>query len=92
MSRDDDVDRLAAQFHQALERASAEVDDTASPPAEEFAVCPSCSSVLVSGESGCPRCGYGRKSSFARHKALIIVGVICLIVGAALLLFRVFAR
>jgi hypothetical protein len=80
---------LAAQFQDALERASADVD-TASPPAEEFAVCPSCSSVLVRGEYGCPRCGYGRKSFFAKHKAIIVVGAICLVIGALLILFLVF--
>jgi uncharacterized paraquat-inducible protein A len=74
----------------ALERASAEVD-TAPPAAEEFAVCPSCSAVLVTSEYGCPRCGYGRKNFFARHAKSIRIGAICLVIGVILLGLGFFA-
>jgi ribosomal protein S27AE len=91
VSKDDDVRRVAEQFHQDLERAAVEVETTNSAD-EDFAVCPSCGSVLVAGEYGCPRCGYGRKSFLAEHRRMILVIAVCLVIGGLLLLFRVFAR
>ena len=88
--RDYEVERLAAQFQQALERASADVD-TSSAPDHEFVLCPACDSVLVDGEFGCPRCGYGKPSFLARHGAALVwlalfVLAACLAIGALLLL------
>jgi hypothetical protein len=90
--RDYEVERLAAQFQRALEKASAEVD-TSSAPDHELVLCPACDSVLVAGESGCPRCGFGRKSFLARHAAVLpwvtFVGLAAAALGALFTVGRI---
>jgi uncharacterized Zn finger protein (UPF0148 family) len=88
--RDYEVERVALQFHEALERASVEVE-ASKPDDEELVLCPSCGSVLFTGEEGCPRCGYGRKKFLARHAALVpwvLFFLVVLGVAAAAALMR----